>query len=81
MTGDACDKLLIKANRPTFVTLEDKKAHESWLSKGTVDVSYVLAVLGDPAKTVIPNVAPTRILDKDQVRQMDCPFPPEPGYE
>jgi hypothetical protein len=58
----------------------DHRAHKSWVTNGTVDQEYVFRVLGDPAGTFVPQVPPVRVLSPEDLREMDCPFPPEPGY-
>lgn len=62
------------------LTEEDRRAHESWATNGTVDQQYVFRVLGDPADTFVPQLLPVRVLSAEDLVKMDCPFPPEPGY-
>lgn len=81
MSDSVLHNQLVAMNQPS-IKEEDQKAHESWCSNRTVDVSYLRFVLGNPEEvTVIPPVPPIRILTKEQIRDMICPFPPEAGYD
>lgn len=62
------------------LTEDDRRAHKSWATNGTVDQQYIIRVLGDPAETFVPQMLPVRVLSAENLRDMDCPFPPEPGY-
>lgn len=53
---------------------QEAAAMAQWIKDGTVPAGYMRAVLGDPTQTV-------RVLTKDDMRKMPCPFPPEEGYE
>jgi hypothetical protein len=50
---------------------------EQWLRDGTVTQEYLDLVLGDQTKSV----PPIRVLTKEDILKMDCPFPPEPDYD
>ena len=34
------------------LTEDDRRAHKSWATNGTVDQQYIISVLGDPAENV-----------------------------
>ena len=73
------DPKIAQYNGP-MLTEEDRRAHKSWATNGTVDQQYILKTLGDPAVTFVPQMIPVRVLSADDLQGMDCPFPPEPGY-
>jgi len=77
---DVLSRHSIALNMPA-ATEADKKARELWETNRTVEITYVREVLGDPAMTVAPGLLPVRVLTKTEIRTMDCPYPPEPGYE
>ena len=59
---------------------QEAAAMAQWIKDGTVPEGYMRAVLGDPMQTVTPRPL-VRYLTKEEMREMPCPFPPEPGYE
>ena len=75
MSDDLFDQLLLSLNCPA-ATEEDRRAQNSWEATGTVELEYLVRVLGDPAETVIPQVLPIRLLTKADLLKMECPFPP-----
>lgn len=77
---DVLSRQSIALNMPA-ATEADQKARQMWETNRTVEITYVRQVLGDPAMTVAPGLLPVRILTKAEIRRIECPYPPEPGYE
>jgi hypothetical protein len=81
MSGLSSEDTIHIMNTAVF-TEEDRRARELWESTGTVELDYLRSVLGNPTETVSPQVLPkVRILTKEDLLKMECPYPPETGYD
>jgi hypothetical protein len=54
---------------------------EFWLETGCVRQEYLDRVLGPQNIMIVPGLLPPRFLTEEDLQGMDCPYPPEEGYE